>query len=60
MGGNIKCYLYPLVKLVCLGGKHKALKIEFSLPPSTYATMVIREVVKMDTSSYHQAQLSHD
>ncbi|KAL5517364.1 hypothetical protein EMCRGX_G002901 [Ephydatia muelleri] len=39
------------------GGQYRALSVEFSLPPSSYATMAIREVLRMDTSSHHQAQL---
>ncbi|XP_075996852.1 pseudouridylate synthase 7 homolog [Genypterus blacodes] len=39
-------------------GKFQALRMEFSLPPSTYATMAIREVLKMDTSIKKQTQLN--
>ncbi|XP_013872268.1 pseudouridylate synthase 7 homolog [Austrofundulus limnaeus] len=39
-------------------GKYRALKMEFSLPPSTYATMAIREVLKLDTSIKKQTELN--
>lgn len=39
-------------------GKFRALRMEFSLPPSSYATMAIREVLKLDTSIKKQTQLN--
>uniref|UniRef100_A0A8C7WQQ5 Pseudouridylate synthase 7 homolog n=1 Tax=Oryzias sinensis TaxID=183150 RepID=A0A8C7WQQ5_9TELE len=39
-------------------GKYRALRMEFSLPPSTYATMAVREVLKLDTSIKKQTQLN--
>ncbi|XP_033114577.1 pseudouridylate synthase 7 homolog [Anneissia japonica] len=39
-------------------GKLKALKMEFTLPPSSYATMAVREVTKMDTSASFQSSIT--
>ena len=39
-------------------GKLKGVKLEFSLPSSSYATMVIRELTHMDTSSAYQSTLN--
>ncbi|TRY56943.1 hypothetical protein DNTS_023878 [Danionella cerebrum] len=39
-------------------GKQWALRMDFSLPSSAYATMAVREVLKMDTSIKSQTQLN--
>lgn len=38
-------------------GSFKSLSIEFSLRSSNYATMVVRQITKQDTSSHTQASL---
>uniref|UniRef100_A0A3P8ZRZ6 Pseudouridylate synthase 7 homolog n=1 Tax=Esox lucius TaxID=8010 RepID=A0A3P8ZRZ6_ESOLU len=51
-------HLHSIPSSFNLEGKYRALGMEFSLPPSTYATMAIREVLKMDTSIKNQTQLN--
>lgn len=46
-----------LITIYCFltDGTIKALKIELSLPQSCYATMALREILKIDTSAAYQA-----
>lgn len=50
---------FHLIIFTCFSpdGLFKSLLIEFSLLPSNYATMVVREITKQDTSSHAQASL---
>jgi len=43
-----------------IAGKFRALLVKFSLPPGTYATMLLRELTKSSTESGYQAQLSKE
>lgn len=47
-----------IIFILFLDGKNKALIIEMSLEPSTYATMGLREILKNDTSAETQVALS--
>lgn len=40
--------------------RFRALQVKFSLPPGTYATMLLRELTKASTESQFQAQLTKD
>lgn len=51
------CVLLFITTYFSLDGSFKSLLIEFSLLPSNYATMVVREITKQDTSSHAQASL---
>ncbi|KAI8096451.1 pseudouridine synthase [Halteromyces radiatus] len=40
-------------------GKHLALRVEFTLGSSQYATMALREIIRIETSSQSQSKLVH-
>ena len=50
--------MMQLGSLPFAGSRHRALILEFTLPSSTYATMAVRELLRLDTSAHHQASLN--
>jgi tRNA(Glu) U13 pseudouridine synthase TruD len=43
-----------------IDGQHLALRVEFTLGTSQYATMALREIMRAETSSQAQSTISHD
>ncbi|KAJ2129569.1 multisubstrate pseudouridine synthase 7, partial [Coemansia sp. RSA 788] len=41
-------------------GQNVALKLKFDLPPSAYATMLLRELMRTETAAGYQTQLSNN
>ena len=50
--------IYFSIVFSFLDGKYLALVCEFSLEPSSYATMALREIMHSDTASGFQTELS--
>jgi tRNA pseudouridine13 synthase len=50
----------PSCPITAKAPKYWALQVKFSLPPGTYATMLLRELTKSSTESQFQAQLSKE
>lgn len=43
-----------------IDGQYLALRVEFTLGTSQYATMALREIMRAETSSQAQSTISHD
>ena len=50
--------VYDFYSDVLTDGAYAGLVLEFTLPPSSYATMALREITKMDMSARFQTSLN--